>query len=77
MIETIGVVGAGTMGIGIAQIAAQNEHQVILHDHNEVQLEKAQQSLEKVLNRLVEKERITDSERKKNTRKNIIYAKNE
>jgi 3-hydroxybutyryl-CoA dehydrogenase len=65
MIETIGVVGAGTMGIGIAQIAAQNEHQVILHDHSEVQLEKSQQSLEKVLNRLVEKERITDSERKK------------
>ena len=35
MIETIGVVGSGTMGIGIAQIAAQNGHQVILHDHSE------------------------------------------
>ena len=64
MIETIGVVGAGTMGIGIAQIAAQNEHQVILHDHDEIQLEKAKSGLEKVLNRLVEKERITDNERK-------------
>ena len=65
MIETVGVVGAGTMGIGIAQIAAQNEHQVIVYDHSEAQLEKAKLGLEKVLNRLVEKERITDNERKK------------
>ncbi|MBG38907.1 MAG: 3-hydroxybutyryl-CoA dehydrogenase [Cryomorphaceae bacterium] len=64
MIETIGVVGAGTMGIGIAQIAAQNKHQVILYDHNEAQLEKSKSGLEKVLNRLVEKERISDNERK-------------
>lgn len=65
MIETVGVVGAGTMGIGIAQIAAENEHQVIVYDHSEAQLEKAKSGLEKVLNRLVEKERITDSEREK------------
>ena len=65
MIETVGVVGAGTMGIGIAQIAAQNEHQVIIYDHSEAQLEKAKLGLEKVLNRLVEKERITASDRKK------------
>ena len=64
MIETIGVVGAGTMGIGIAQIAAQNKHQVILYDLNDAQLEKAKSGLEKVLKRLVEKERISDNERK-------------
>ena len=64
MIETIGIVGAGTMGIGIAQIAAQNKHQVILYDHSDAQLEKAKSGLEKVLNRLVEKERISDNERK-------------
>lgn len=64
MIETIGVVGAGTMGVGIAQIAAQNKHQVVLYDHDEIQLEKAKSGLEKVLNRLVEKEKITDNERK-------------
>jgi len=63
MIETIGIVGAGTMGIGIAQIAAQNKHQVILYDHSDAQLEKAKSGLEKVLNRLVEKERISDNER--------------
>ena len=65
MIETIGVVGSGTMGIGIAQIAAQNKHQVVVHDHNENQLFKAKEGLDKVLKRLVEKERISDSERKK------------
>lgn len=65
MIETIGVVGSGTMGIGIAQIAAQNKHQVVVHDHNENQLSKAKEGLDKVLKRLVEKERISDSERKK------------
>ena len=64
MIETIGIVGAGTMGIGIAQIAAQNKHQVILYDLSDAQLEKAKSGLEKVLNRLVEKERISDNERK-------------
>ena len=64
MIETIGVVGAGTMGIGIAQIAAQNKHQIILYDLSDAQLEKAKSGLEKVLNRLVEKERISDNERK-------------
>ena len=63
MMETIGVVGAGTMGIGIAQIAAQNGHQVILHDHSEEQLQMSKLNLEKVLLRLVEKKRITDKER--------------
>ena len=64
MIETIGVVGSGTMGIGIAQIAAQNKHQVVVHDHSENQLSKAKERLDKVLRRLVEKKRISDSDRK-------------
>jgi len=64
MIETIGVVGSGTMGIGIAQIAAQNKHQVVLHDHSEKQLSKAKEGLDKIMKRLVEKGRITESERK-------------
>jgi 3-hydroxybutyryl-CoA dehydrogenase len=64
MIETIGVVGSGTMGIGIAQIAAQNKHQVVVHDHSENQLSKAKEGLNKILRRLVEKKRISDSDRK-------------
>lgn len=74
MIETIGVVGSGTMGIGIAQIAAQNNHQVIVYDHSEEQLEHAKTKLERILNRLVEKERITDSE-KHSILERILFTK--
>ena len=75
MIETIGVVGSGTMGIGIAQIAAQNKHQVVLHDHSEKQLSKAKEGLDKIMKRLVEKGRITESERKEiNSR--ILFTSN-
>ena len=59
----IGVLGAGTMGSGIAQVAAQNGHRVILIDNNHEQLEKAEASLNKILSRLVEKGRI-DEDRK-------------
>jgi len=57
--EKIGVLGAGTMGEGIAQVAATYGHQVILIDINAEQLKKANASLQKILNRLVEKEKIT------------------
>lgn len=55
----VGVLGAGTMGAGIAQVAAQNGHKVILVDLNQSVLDKADSNLVKVLARLVEKERIT------------------
>lgn len=51
----IGVLGAGTMGTGIAQVAAQSGHSVILVDVNTEALKKAGESLKKVLDRLVEK----------------------
>ncbi len=51
----IGVLGAGTMGAGIAQVAAQCGHTVVLVDVNEQQLSKAKAGIEKVLARLVEK----------------------
>lgn len=52
---TVGVLGAGTMGIGIAQVAAQSGHSVVLVDVNASQLEKAKSGLQKVVSRLVEK----------------------
>jgi 3-hydroxybutyryl-CoA dehydrogenase len=53
--KIIGVVGAGTMGAGIAQVAAQNGHQVIIMDSSISTLEKAKSQHEKQVVRLVEK----------------------
>ncbi|MEY3085904.1 MAG: hypothetical protein RL037_2103 [Bacteroidota bacterium] len=55
----IGVLGAGTMGAGIAQVAAQNGHQVILVDTNDEQLQKAQKQLSNTMLRLIEKQKVT------------------
>lgn len=55
----IGVLGAGTMGSGIAQVAATNGHDVVLVDVNQEQLQKAELALNKILDKLVEKEKIT------------------
>ena len=41
MKQTIGVLGAGTMGAGIAQVASQSGHTVVLVDLNADQLERA------------------------------------
>jgi len=60
--KKIGVIGAGAMGAGIAQVAAQNGHQVVLSDTNQATLEKSKVKLEKVMNRLVEKGKITFEE---------------
>ncbi len=57
--EIIGVAGAGTMGQGIAQIASQNQHQVYLYDAYPDQLGSAKHSLRKILQRQVEKDRMT------------------
>ena len=58
----VGVVGAGTMGSGIAQIAAQAGCEVILVDSSEDALQRSQEKLGKVFARLVEKGRVTSSE---------------
>ena len=55
----IGVLGAGTMGSGIAQVAAQNGHHVVLVEINEAQLKSAHQKLNQTLDKLVEKGKMT------------------
>jgi len=57
----IGVLGSGSMGSGIAQVAATAGHEVILFDNNKDALNLASQKLQKILNRLVEKGRIDDA----------------
>ena len=59
MIETIGVVGAGTMGNGIAQVFGQAGYKVRLHDVAPAVLERAQKSIDKSLAKFVEKGRLT------------------
>lgn len=56
----IGIIGSGTMGIGIAQVAATSGCEVFLYDQNSAQTEKSLASLKKVLARLVEKQKITE-----------------
>jgi 3-hydroxybutyryl-CoA dehydrogenase len=59
MKEIIGVIGAGTMGAGIAQVAAQAGHQVILSDTNPEQLLRAEQQIKKSIDKLIEKGKFT------------------
>ena len=58
----VGVVGAGAMGAGIAQIASQAGHQVILYDLSQSTLDESASKLAKVMARLIEKKRITSEE---------------
>jgi 3-hydroxybutyryl-CoA dehydrogenase len=58
----VGVIGAGTMGTGIAQVAATQGHHVYLYDAYPQQLEKSRSGLESILARQVEKERMTQDE---------------
>jgi len=59
MINTIAVVGAGTMGSGIALAAALKNYPVVLCDINEAVLIQATQSIEKNLAFLLSKQKIT------------------
>ena len=59
---TVGVIGAGTMGQGIAQIAASAGHDVLLVDRDEAAMERALANLDRILKRLVEKGRLAPGE---------------
>ncbi len=63
MLNIIGVVGAGTMGNGIAQVFAQAGFDVRLVDASAPALERARGQIEKSLGRFVEKGRIPAAER--------------
>lgn len=62
-IEHIFIVGAGTMGHGIAQVAAASGYQVSLMDVVPEQLERAQKSIAKSVDKLLEKGRITEEQK--------------
>lgn len=69
-IQTVGVIGAGQMGHGIAQVMAHKGHcQVILQDVNPDALERAQAGIGKSLDKFVSKEQLTASQREDITRR--------
>ena len=70
MQKNIVVIGAGTMGNGIAHTFAQNNFKVELVDVNIKSLDKAIQTISNNLDRMIIKEKISDLE-KRNTLKNI------
>jgi 3-hydroxybutyryl-CoA dehydrogenase len=61
-IEKVGVLGAGLMGHGIAQVAAQAGYAVVLREVDEAALQKGIGKIEKQLARAVEKEKSTQEE---------------
>src|SRR5215211_5830024 len=63
--EVIGVVGAGTMGNGIAQVAARAGYNAILHDVREEFVARGFAAIDKSLQRDVEKERISADEKQR------------
>ncbi len=69
--KKISVIGSGTMGNGIAHVFAQNGHSVSLIDINQDALDRALGTITKNLDRMIAKEKITNSE-KENTLKNIV-----
>ena len=71
MFKNIAVIGAGTMGNGIAHVFAQNGFNVSLIDVNATQLEKAVGTITKNLDRQIAKAVITEEDKKK-TLANLI-----
>ena len=59
----IGVIGAGTMGNGIAHVFAQSGYSVRLIDLSEAALEKALATISKNLDRMVAKEKISETDK--------------
>src|SRR3712207_737641 len=61
-IAKVGVLGGGLMGHGIAQVAAQAGHDVVLRERDEGRLEKATGKIQKQLARAVEKGKVEQAD---------------
>ncbi|MBS3816064.1 MAG: 3-hydroxybutyryl-CoA dehydrogenase [Candidatus Thermoplasmatota archaeon] len=62
-IEKIGVVGAGTMGHGIAQVSATASHEVVMRDIKQEFLDNGMKGIKRSLSKGVEKDRISEEEK--------------
>jgi 3-hydroxybutyryl-CoA dehydrogenase len=72
-IKTVGVIGAGTMGLGIAQIAAMAGYSTILFDTNAKAIDAAFLIIEKNLDKGIERGKL-DATKKKETLENLSKA---
>jgi 3-hydroxybutyryl-CoA dehydrogenase len=63
-LKTISVIGAGVMGLGIAQVSAVAGYNVILQDIYVEALDRARATIEKNFGRMMEKQKITEREMK-------------
>src|SRR5258706_13514960 len=63
MSEVIGVIGAGTMGNGIAQVAARAGYSVVMCDVKDEFLQRGLQAIDKSLQRDVDKQRLNAEEK--------------
>ena len=63
-IKKIGIVGAGTMGHGIALVAAKAGYEVVLHDIKDEYVKKGLGSIEKFVDKSVEKGKMTSDDKK-------------
>ena len=63
-IKVIGVLGAGSMGNGIAQVAAQAGYQVVMRDIEDRFVENGLKAIEKFLAKSVEKGKMTEEQKK-------------
>jgi len=61
--KNIAVIGAGTMGNGIAHVFAQSNYQVHLIDISDAAIERGMQTIHKNLDRMVAKERISEADK--------------
>ncbi|MDX1627793.1 MAG: 3-hydroxyacyl-CoA dehydrogenase NAD-binding domain-containing protein [Fulvivirga sp.] len=72
-IKKVGIVGAGTMGQGIAQIVAMADYQTILYDIDQRVLDKAKKVITKNLDKGIEKGKVT-GETKEKALKNLDFT---
>lgn len=72
--KNVAVIGAGTMGNGIAHTFAQSGFKVQLIDINEASLKKGVETISKNLDRMVAKEKITESEKAQTLENITLYT---
>jgi len=74
-IKTFGVIGAGQMGTGIAQVAASKGYEVVLNSTKDVSLEKALSNIESGLDKTIQKGKLDPEEKDKVLKKITVTTR--